>query len=141
MQAENSQNIQTAKMMVYDTGMRKNSIPRHGTGARITELRIQAGLSQKDLAERIEVPIANIGFWERTNTPPSSKVLPKLAEAFGTTVEFVLLGKEKPAGKRAGGPQGKTKKVFEEVSNLPRRQQKKIIDVVYALIAQAKVTQ
>ncbi|MFC1498217.1 helix-turn-helix domain-containing protein [Verrucomicrobiota bacterium] len=141
MQAENSQKIMMQEMPMYDVGMRKNSIPRHGTGARITELRIQAGLSQKDLAERIDVPIANIGFWERTNTPPSSKVLPELAKALDTTVEFILLGKEKTNRKRSGGPTGKTKEVFEEVSSLPRRQQKKIIDVVDALIVQAKVAQ
>ena len=37
---------------------------------------------------------------------------------------------------RRGGPSGKARQVFKTVSQMPRHQQKKIIDVVEALVAQ-----
>lgn len=37
---------------------------------------------------------------------------------------------------RRGGPVGRTRRVFETVSQLPRNQQQKILDVVDALVAQ-----
>ena len=119
----------------YDSGMRKLSVPRKGIGARLTELRLQANLSQKELAERIDVPVANIGFWERTNTPPSSKALPRLAEELGTTVEELLIGKNGKKRHR-GGPSGRLRETFDHVAKLSRKQQQKILDVVDALVAQ-----
>ena len=132
MQAENSQIIHNDEMLMYHVGMKKNSIPRHGVGARITELRAQAGLSQKELAERIDVPIANIGFWERTNTPPSSKVLPQLAKALSVSVDE-LLGVKKTRMKRPVA-KGQLQQVFEKASQLPRRQQHKIAEFVEAFV-------
>jgi len=120
----------------YDSGMRKLNTRPKGIGARLTELRLQANLSQKDLAERIGVPVANIGFWERTNTPPSSKALPRLAEELGTTVEELLTGKNGKKRHR-GGPPGRLRETFDHVAKLPRKQQQKILDVVDALLAQS----
>ena len=140
MQANSSDVFLIRSAHPYNADMRKNSIPRSGVGARLTELRTKAGLSQKRLAEIVDVPIANIGFWERTTTPPSSKILPKLAEALDSTVDYILQGKDTRPRRQTSGPTGRTKEVFEAVSSLPRRQQKKIVDVVDALIAQAKVT-
>jgi hypothetical protein len=37
---------------------------------------------------------------------------------------------------RKTGPTGKVHKIFEEVSELPRRQQEKIVEVVSALVTQ-----
>ena len=125
-------------MPVYDAGMKKCTVQRQGIGARLTELRIRAGLSQQELAARLNAPLANIGFWERTSTPPSSKVLPRLAEALGTTVEEILTGKAQAAARR-GGPVGKARRVFEAVSRLPKRQQQKIVEVVEAFVAQHAV--
>ena len=101
----------------------------------MTELRLQAGLSQQELAERVGVPLANIGFWERTSTPPSSKVLPKLAEALGATVEEILTGHAKTTAKK-GGPSGKMRQLFEAASRLPRSQQQKVAAVIEPFILQ-----
>jgi hypothetical protein len=37
---------------------------------------------------------------------------------------------------RASGPVGEVQKVFEEVKKLPRRQQRKVVEIVSALVAQ-----
>jgi len=136
MQAETSINDLMSENSPYDVGMKKISVAREGVGARLTELRLQANLSQKELAELVSVPIANIGFWERTNTPPSSKVLPRLAEVLGATVEEILTGNARQT-RRSTGRSGRLKDTFDDVSKLPRNRQKKILDVVDALLMQA----
>lgn len=133
MQEESFRFLQDAESPVYDVGMKRCSVQRQGVGARLTELRIQAGFSQHDLAERIGVPLANIGFWERTSTPPSSKVLPKLAEVLSTTVEEILIGKPKTVA-RKGGPTGKMRQLFDAASRLPRSQQQKVADILSPFI-------
>ena len=70
----------------------------------------------------------NIAFWERSEKPPRSDVLPKMAEALGVAVEDLLIvGNEKPLKKKTaktnGRPAGKVREVFDRVSKLPRRQQ------------------
>ncbi|MGD0230364.1 MAG: hypothetical protein ABSC19_08395 [Syntrophorhabdales bacterium] len=42
---------------------------------------------------------------------------------------------------KKGGPDGKLRKVFEEASGLPRRQQEKIMEFVPAFINQYKQSQ
>ena len=84
-------------------------------------------LSQYELARYVGVPQANIAFGERSEKPPRSEVLPKMAQALGVTVEDLLIvGDEKPPKKKAaktnGGPAGKVREVFERVSKLPRCQ-------------------
>lgn len=119
---------------MYDGGMRTTNRPRPASGARLAALRQAAGLSQKDLADRLGIAPSNIGFWELHDKPPRSDLLPGLAEILGTTVEEILGAKAK--ARPAGGPQGRARRVFDELSKLPRRQQTKIVDVVEALVAQ-----
>jgi hypothetical protein len=45
-----------------------------------------------------------------------------------------LLGREN-GGQRKGGPVGKARRVFEEVSRLPRHKQQRILGIVEDLIA------
>jgi transcriptional regulator with XRE-family HTH domain len=122
-------------MAVYDVGMRTTNRPRPDSGARLAALRKAAGLSQKELAERLGVAPSNIGFWELHDKPPRSDLLPKLAKILGVSVEEILGTKAKP--RPTGGPQGRARRVFDELSKLPRRQQSKIVDVVEALVAQS----
>ena len=104
-------------------------------GSHLKALRERAGLSARDLGERIGVRHSNILFWENSGTLPRSSILVPMAQALGVTVEE-LLDQARP--RRVVQPGGKLGRTFQEVSQLPRRQQKKIIDVVDALIAQSK---
>lgn len=79
------------------------------------------------------VPQANIAFWERSEKPPRSDVLPKMAQALGFSVEdLLILSDEKPLRKKAAKsntrPVGKVREVFDRVSKLPRRQQEHIVN-------------
>ena len=100
--------------------------------SRLRTLREAAGLSLRELSRLINVHPSNVSFWERTGKTPKSEVLVPMASALGVTVEE-LLGEKKP---RKAGPTGRSLQSFEKVSELPRSQQKKILDVVDALLAQ-----
>ncbi len=59
-------------------------------GARLRAARHLAGLRQKDLAEHCEVTVAAISKFEKDLCRPSLEVLIKLADAVGTTVDFLV---------------------------------------------------
>lgn len=63
-------------------------------GRKLKELRIQAGLSQKQLAERVKVTKSVISYYELQERYPSSEILIKLANIFHVSTDF-LLGIEK----------------------------------------------
>jgi transcriptional regulator with XRE-family HTH domain len=128
-----------SKNRSYNSCMgRKLTKPRHKRGEHLMSLRINAGFSQDDLAQRIGVPQQTIAFWERTGKTPRSEVLSQLAEALDVRVETLLSEDGIITVKKKGGPNGKLKKIFEDASRLPRRQQEKIAEFVSAFVNQYK---
>lgn len=139
MQEENPTQPESLKIGIYNFSVaRKLSRPRPRLGAHLAELRAKAGLSQVELAERIGVPQQNIAYWEQSSKPPRSEVLAALAQTLGVRVESLLREGNGQDPLRKGGPQGRLRKVFEEASTLPRRQQEKIAEFVSAFINQTK---
>ena len=59
-------------------------------GARIRELRKEFGLSQVDLAQRMEVTKQTISNWENENIQPSIDMLVDLANVFNVTTDYLL---------------------------------------------------
>jgi transcriptional regulator with XRE-family HTH domain len=114
---------------------RKLSKPRPKLGAHLVALRVNAGLSQEELAQRVGVQQQTIAFWEQSDKPPRSDVLVGLAQALGVSVESILSEETVPR-RSNGGPKGKIKKIFEETATLPRRQQEKIAEFVSAYVNQ-----
>ena len=107
---------------------RPSTKPRGVYGAHLTALREAAGLTQKQLAEKLTVHHSNIAFWERSEKPPRGDVLPKLAEAMNVSLE-VLLNATMPRAKKPVA-KGRMQQMFEAASQLPRRQQLKIVDLL-----------
>ena len=64
---------------------------------RIQELRINSGLTQKQLAEKIGVKNYIIGNWEQGRTEPSVKDLIDLANIFECSIDYIL-GRENDFG-------------------------------------------
>ncbi len=123
--------------MLYDRRMARTlTKPRPAQGARLVALRKEAGLTQAELAELVGETQQNIAYWEQSDKPPRSDVLPKLAETLGVKVEDLLRLDRRP--RRRGGPVGKVRQLFDEVSHLPRREQTKVIEIVSALVGQYK---
>ena len=59
-------------------------------GTRIKELRKEFGLSQVDLAARMEVTKQTISNWENENIQPSIDMLVALANVFNVTTDYLL---------------------------------------------------
>jgi transcriptional regulator with XRE-family HTH domain len=121
----------------YDAGMpagRPAKTKRPSFGERLAQIRQETGLTQLQLAEKLGTSQRMITYWEREGVALRPDQLAALANTLGVTTDF-LVGKDTPK-KRGGGPTGRAKRLFEAVSQLPRHQQEKIIDVVDALIAQ-----
>jgi DNA-binding XRE family transcriptional regulator len=88
------------------------------------------------LAKMIGTNQQSIAFWETNDKPPRSEVLLPMADALGVQVEALLSADHTPA--RRAGPVGKVRKVFEEVSQLPRRQQQRVLEFVLPFVSQYK---
>lgn len=108
--------------------------PRPPQGARLLKLRQAAGLTQIELAKRLEVSQANIAFWEWSATPPRSDVLTKMAKAFAVRVEDILGEAHVIEPARKSGPIGRLQRVFEKASSLPRREQVLVAEFVETLL-------
>lgn len=111
--------------------------PRPQQGARLLALRKAAGLTQIELAKALDVPQANIAFWEWSDKPPRSDLLQKMAKAFGVRLDDLLLASDRTIAK-CKGPIGEVQRTFEAVTKLPRRQQRKVLEMVQALVEQYK---
>ena len=59
-------------------------------GQRLKELRLQAGMTQKQLADRIWVSKAAIGNYELSDRKPSLEIIIKLAKVFHVSTDYML---------------------------------------------------
>ena len=66
---------------------------------RFKALRAAIKLSQDKVGCRLGLDRTAVSKWERGITVPDQSILPKLAELYNTTIEYLLTGKEpiKPA--------------------------------------------
>jgi transcriptional regulator with XRE-family HTH domain len=113
---------------------------RPAQGAHLAALRQRAGLTQSALGRLVGEKQQIIAFWEQSEKPPRSDVLPKLARVLGVPIES-LLSPSAPTPSflaRTGGPAGKVRRLFDEVSRLPRRQQDKIVEFLGPIVEQFK---
>ena len=135
MQAKSTAHTTDSEIVAYPCDVpRKLTKPRPRQGARLAALRRAAGVTQAELATLVGESQPNIAYWELSEKPPRSDVLPKLAKVLGVSVEELLSSDVVP--ERRHGPVGRMQKIFEEVSRLPRRQQDKVIEFVEAFVAQ-----
>lgn len=90
------------------------------TGNKISELRKKNGLTQKELAELLNVTDKAVSKWERGLNFPELFTLEKIAELFQISV-IELLGIEDHSNEQ----------VFSDISNLAQNEKKKIIKEIY----------
>lgn len=69
-------------------------------GKFIAALRKAKGLTQRELAEKLNVSDKSVSRWEREECVPDLVLLPALAEIFGVTCDELLRGRRDPAGEQ-----------------------------------------
>lgn len=103
-------------------------------GERLAAARQEAGLTQQQLAEKMDATQRMITYWEREGIALRPEQLAKLADTLSVTADY-LIGRVSTR-QRGTGPMGKTKRLFATLSNLPRHQQEKIFSILEPFIAQ-----
>ena len=73
---------------------------RKTIGGLIAALRKANGMTQKDLAERLNVSDKSVSRWERDDGAPDLSLIPVIAEIFGVTCDELLRGERKPMADR-----------------------------------------
>ena len=63
-------------------------------GKRIATLRKEKGMTQDDIAQKLDVSSQAVSKWENDQTCPDISLLPRLANILGITVDELLSGKE-----------------------------------------------
>jgi transcriptional regulator with XRE-family HTH domain len=136
MQALSLSEKPTAYTVDMQTGRPSNK-ERPPFGARLHALREQAGLSQKQLADRLGMTQRAYAYWERNPVALRPDQLQKLAEALSVSLEQLL--NDNAATKRGNGPSGKARLIFEQVSKLPRSRQQRILATVEDMLTAQRV--
>ena len=101
-------------------------------GQRVLVAREALGLSQAQVAEKLDITQSSYADWERYSVALRPEQLVLLAEVLQITVED-LLGIEKKRA-RGTGPAGKMRQLFEAAAALPRNQQQKIVDILQPFV-------
>lgn len=73
---------------------------RKSMGAFIAALRKANGMTQKELAEKLNVSDKSVSRWERDDGTPDLSLIPVIAEIFGVTCDELLRGERKSADER-----------------------------------------
>ena len=103
-------------------------------GARIAQLRQEAGLSQQALADALEIAQQTYANYECARARPPVSLLPELAERFGISVDELLGVHKNGSAKRGPTPQLQQK--IERLSRLPKAKQKVVIEMLDGVLAQ-----
>lgn len=86
-------------------------------GGFIAALRKANGMTQKDLAERLNVSDKTVSRWERDDGAPDLAAIPAIAEIFGVTCDELLRGERKSPTERA--------EVTEETETTPKAEKQR----------------
>ena len=70
-------------------------------GKFMTALRKANGMTQKDLADQLNVSDKTVSRWERDEGAPDLSMIPVIAEIFGVTCDELLRGERKSPAERS----------------------------------------
>jgi len=107
-------------------------------GKRIAQLRREQDMTQQQLAEALGIAQQTLAHYEVARLRVPASMLPTLAEIFNVPVD-VLVGRKPPTvrgGKR--GPTSRLEQQIEEISQLPKTQQRFVTQMLDTVLAQAK---
>jgi transcriptional regulator with XRE-family HTH domain len=100
-------------------------------GNRIAECRKKLNITQTELAEKLLVSSKTISKWEKGHGLPNIEILPEIAEIFGITIDYLLLGKKSLDNKisivKNSGEFGITKLIFPDINDFPKELQHPIL--------------
>lgn len=100
-------------------------------GKFITALRKANGMTQKDLAEKLNVSDKTVSRWEREEGAPDLSMIPIIAEIFDVTCDELLRGERKSPAERETEKENNTFDA-EEVSAKGEKQLKRLLKATFS---------
>jgi len=97
-------------------------------GQRMATLRQERGMSQTELAERLNMSRAMVTYYERKATNPTADVIQRIADALGVGVDALLVDANGGRSRQRPGPASQFEQQLAEVRRLPRNKQKFVVD-------------
>lgn len=96
---------------------------------KLFEIMGQRGIKAKELSEAIGASTGNISDWKSGRSSPSIEVLPKIAEFFNVSTDYLLGLDDKPNKKENSSPLSKNEKeCLTKFKMLTETEQGKILD-------------
>jgi transcriptional regulator with XRE-family HTH domain len=102
-------------------------------GKRIQEQRKQIGLTQAQLAAKIEVSHTQLTRYESKNVQPPADVLQRLADIFDVSIDYLVNGGKSDKAQQTLKDAELIQK-FKQLDQLPEEEKKSILKVISALI-------
>ncbi|MGH8021424.1 MAG: helix-turn-helix domain-containing protein [Opitutaceae bacterium] len=116
-------------------GGRPTTKPAPKFGQRMAAFRVAKGLSQAQLAEKLGMTRALVGYYEREAHNPSLELVERIAAFFGVSVAELLNDTARAA--RKPGPPSQFTQLAERLDQLPRAKQKMVADMLEGILKQA----
>lgn len=109
----------------------------NGFGARLVQLRKQAGMTQTALAQEIGVSQRMMAYYEGPTAFPPAHLLPAIARVLGVSVE-ALLGTE-TAKRKSKAVDTRMQRRLQQIASLPPDERRQIMQVVDAFIERGQL--
>lgn len=106
---------------------------------RLKRARTDKGLSQSELGKLVNVHYTQIGRYENKGAQPSADVLSKLADALGTSTDFLMYGSQEELAGNIGDKELMTQ--FKRIAELPNEKKAMIKEFLDAFLLKNDIQQ
>jgi|SRR5665647_198626 len=113
--------------------VKKTVSPLETMGERIQQLRKNSGITQAGLAEKINISHTQMARYEIKNIYPPADVLKNLADVFGTTIDFLVMG-DNESKAQASLKDAELINQFKKISALPDEEKTLMLKMITAYI-------
>jgi transcriptional regulator with XRE-family HTH domain len=109
-------------------------------GIQIQKLRKDSNLNQSQLAEKIGVSLTQLQRYENKGVQPPADILKKLADAFNTSIDFLVYGDSEQKAQQSI-KDNELLSQFKAVEQLDSKDKSTIKDIIDAFIKRSKLNQ
>jgi transcriptional regulator with XRE-family HTH domain len=109
-------------------------------GTQIQKLRKENNLNQSQLAEKIGVSLTQLQRYENKGVQPPADILKKLADAFNTSIDFIVYGDSEQKAQQTI-KDNELLSQFKAVEQLDSKDKSTIKDIIDAFIKRSKLNQ
>jgi transcriptional regulator with XRE-family HTH domain len=106
-------------------------------GARLAQVRKDAGLSQRDLAAQLGISARMVAYYEAQTDHPPARLLPALTEILGVSTDQLLgvrpIKEAKPNNQRLW-------RRFRQIEKLPPKDRRQLLGVIDAFLDAKKAS-